>query len=111
MSQSPKAGVNDLYAAHGNLGRAITGQSLGEGEVLVIAPHDGGQFDIVGTLTLATLQNFGRALRNFFPALTPNATLCSGSLDGPSLPTSALTRSSRACLRPAGHSEPSCGAK
>ena len=58
LSQSPKAGVNDLYAAHGNLGRATTGQSLGEGEVLVIAPHGGGQFDIVGTLTLATLKSF-----------------------------------------------------
>jgi hypothetical protein len=60
LSQSPAAGVNDLFAAHGNLGRVATGQNLGEGDVLIIAPHGNGQFDIVGTLTPANLRSLAQ---------------------------------------------------
>ena len=56
LSQLPAAGFNDLFAAHGNLGRAATGQSLSEGDVLIVAPRGNGQFDIVGTLTPANLR-------------------------------------------------------
>lgn len=56
LSRPPAPGLNDLFAAHGNLGRAATGQSLGEGEVLVIAPRGNGQFDTVGRLTPARLK-------------------------------------------------------
>lgn len=56
LSGAPSPGVNDLYAAHGNLGRAAIGESLGEGELVVIAPRGGGSFDIVGTLTAASLE-------------------------------------------------------
>ncbi|MGI9384096.1 MAG: histidine phosphatase family protein [Methyloligellaceae bacterium] len=51
LSRRPADGVNDLFAAHGNLGRAATGQSLSEGEILVVKPMGNGRFDIVGTLT------------------------------------------------------------
>lgn len=56
LSQLPAEGVNTLFAAHGNLGRAATGQNLAEGEVLIVAPRGNGAFDIEGTLTLADLK-------------------------------------------------------
>ena len=48
--------MNDLFVAHGNLGRAAMDQSLAEGEVLVVAPRGNGRFDIEGTLTLSDLK-------------------------------------------------------
>lgn len=56
LSGLPAAGVNDLFAAHGNLGRAAIGQMLGEGEVLVLKPGGGGKFHSVGTLALSDLK-------------------------------------------------------
>ena len=57
LSQSPMPGVNDLFVAHGNLGRAAVGVSLGEGQVAVVAPRGDGRFDVLGTLDAATLSN------------------------------------------------------
>ncbi len=56
LAARPATDVNDMFVAHGNLGRAATGQALGEGEVLVIAPLGNGQFDIIGTLTSTRLK-------------------------------------------------------
>ena len=55
LSGPPEAGVNDLFVAHGNLGRAAFETSLAEGEVLVIAPRAHGRFEIAGTLTPAAV--------------------------------------------------------
>lgn len=55
LSEPPEAGVNDLFVAHGNLGRAATDTGLAEGELLVVAPRGDGRFDAVGTLTPAAL--------------------------------------------------------
>lgn len=55
LSEPPETGVNDLFVAHGNLGRAAMGASLAEGEVLVVAPRGDGRFETVGTLTSAAL--------------------------------------------------------
>lgn len=56
LSQAPTDGVNDLFAAHGNLARAAIDRSPGEGEVLVIAPRGDGGFDVVGALTPDALE-------------------------------------------------------
>jgi hypothetical protein len=56
LSQPPAQGTNDLFAAHGNLGRAAFGTSLGEGEMLAIAPRGDGGFDVLSTLSLDDLR-------------------------------------------------------
>lgn len=56
LSKQPEEGLNNLFVAHGNLGRAATGQSLAEGEVLIVAPRGNSEFEIEGTLTLADLR-------------------------------------------------------
>lgn len=55
LSGPPEAGVNDLFVAHGNLGRAALETSLAEGEMLVVAPRSHGRFEAAGTLTPAAL--------------------------------------------------------
>lgn len=55
LSQIPGVDVNALYSAHGNLGKAATGEYLGEGELLIVSPRRGGQFGIEGRLKLADL--------------------------------------------------------
>lgn len=56
LSQAPEAGVNNLLSAHGNLGKAATGEYLGEGELLVVMPRGKGEFDIEGRLKLGDLE-------------------------------------------------------
>jgi len=56
LSKPPARGVNDLFVAHGNLGRAATGKSLAEGEVLIVNPHGNGEFNIEGTLNLIDIR-------------------------------------------------------
>lgn len=56
LSTLPGEGHNALYAAHGNLGKAATGEYLGEGELLIVAPRGGGKFAIEGRLKLADLE-------------------------------------------------------
>lgn len=56
LSRAPAAGVNNLFVAHGNLGRATIGVSLGEGEVVIVLPRGKGQFDVIGTFKAATLK-------------------------------------------------------
>jgi len=56
LSTPPGKGRNVLYAAHGNLGKAATGEYLGEGELLIVAPRGGGEFAIEGRLKLADLE-------------------------------------------------------
>lgn len=60
LSQMPVEGVNNLFVAHGNLGRAAMGQSLAEGEVLIIVPRGNGEYDIDGQFTLADLKALAR---------------------------------------------------
>lgn len=56
LSRPPAQGANDLFAAHGNLGRAVFGTYLGEGEILAIAPRGDGRFEALGTLSLDDLK-------------------------------------------------------
>ena len=56
LSQATPPGVNILFVAHGNLGRAATGQSLTEGEILIVGPQGNSKFEIVGRLKLETLE-------------------------------------------------------
>lgn len=60
LSQATPDGVNVLFVAHGNLGRAATGQSLAEGEILVVGPQGDGKFEIVGRLKLDVLEALAR---------------------------------------------------
>jgi hypothetical protein len=56
VSRQPEPGVNDLFSAHGNIGRAAFAHSLAEGELLVLIPRGEGRFDKAGTLTRESLQ-------------------------------------------------------
>ena len=56
LSQRTPVGVNILFVAHGNLGRAATDQSLAEGEVLILNPRGDGRFEITGGLKLEDLE-------------------------------------------------------
>lgn len=56
LSQPPGDGSNTLYAAHGNLGKAATGEYLKEGELLVVMPKGQAGFEIEGRLLLAELE-------------------------------------------------------
>lgn len=56
VSRPPADGVNDLFAAHGNLARAALGRYPGEGGIVVIAPRGDGKFEIVGMLAPGALE-------------------------------------------------------
>ena len=56
LSEATPPSVNVLFVAHGNLGRAATGQSLAEGEILVVDPQGNSKFEIVGRLQLEALE-------------------------------------------------------
>lgn len=60
LSQATPEGVNVLFVAHGNLGRAATGQSLAEGEILVLGPEGDSNFEIVGRLKLDVLETLAK---------------------------------------------------
>ncbi len=60
LSLSPPEGVNILFVAHGNLGRAATGESLAEGEILVVGPRGESRFVIEGRLKLDDLEALAR---------------------------------------------------
>lgn len=60
LSQPPGVGLNGFYSAHGNLGKAATGEYLGEGELLIIQPNGNSNFDILGRLTLSDLKKLVR---------------------------------------------------
>ena len=50
LSESPPAGRNDVYVAHGNVARNATPAYPGEGEALVFRPRGEGRFDLIGRL-------------------------------------------------------------
>ena len=52
----PARGVNDLFVAHGNLGRAAFGETLGEGDLLILKPGGKGSLQKIGVLTLSGLK-------------------------------------------------------
>lgn len=57
LSEPPPAGTNDLFAAHGNLGRASFSLYSSEGEFMVIAPRGNWQLEVIDTLSLDELQS------------------------------------------------------
>lgn len=56
LSRKAGEGLNALFAAHGNLGKAATGEYLAEGELLIVAPLGQGRFEIAGRIKLLELE-------------------------------------------------------